>query len=169
MEEIMVRHGDICAGIVLLLIGFAFAQQTSSREKTGASQAFLRATAAETDLRQMFEDKVKAEWEAFKNKDKKAYGDLLADDFIAVEDDGEGTRSKYAAINEVDRSVVNNYLLRMVSVRPLAPDVAFITYEVTMVFPPKAQVRYKRVYVTEVWTRRDGQWKEQHYQETRVR
>jgi uncharacterized protein (TIGR02246 family) len=168
MEEIMVRHCGICAGIVLLLIGFASAQQ-SSREKAGNGQASLKTTAVETDLKPMFEDKVKVEWEAFKNKDKKAYGDLLADDFIAVEDDGEGTRGKYAAINEVDRSVVNNYLLKMVSVRQLGPDTAFITYEVTMVFPPKAQVRYKRVYVTEVWTKRDGQWKEQHYQETRVR
>jgi len=40
---------------------------------------------------------VKTEWEAFKNKDKKAYSDLLAEDFLAVEDDNQGQRNKNAA------------------------------------------------------------------------
>jgi len=40
-------------------------------------------TSADSSLKDMFEAKIKAEWEAIKNKDKKAYGDLLADDYQA--------------------------------------------------------------------------------------
>jgi hypothetical protein len=52
---------------------------------------------------------------------------------------------------------------------PIEPDAAFLTYEVTMQFPAKAQVRYSRVYITELWMKRAGQWKEMHYQETHVK
>jgi hypothetical protein len=54
-------------------------------------------------------------------------------------------------------------------VTPLGPEAAFVIYEVTMEFPPKAQVRYLRVYVGELWVKRAGQWKIQHYQETKVK
>jgi hypothetical protein len=54
-------------------------------------------------------------------------------------------------------------------VTPLDPNAAFVIYEVTMEFPPKSQVRYSRVYISELWMRRAGQWKIQHYQETNVK
>jgi hypothetical protein len=117
----------------------------------------------------VLEANVKAEWEAFKNKDKKAYQDLLAEDFVAIEDDGEGMRKKRTAVEEVDRSVVSKYYLFGLSVLPLGSDTALVTYEITMEFPPKAQVRFKRVLVSELWLQRDGKWKMRYYQETRVR
>jgi hypothetical protein len=49
------------------------------------------------------------------------------------------------------------------------PDAALVIYEVTMQFPPKAQVRYSRVYISSLWVKRAGEWKEVHYQETNVR
>ena len=55
----------------------------------------------DTRLKEMFEGKVKAEWEAIKNKDKKAYADLLADDYQGVEVDGKGERTKIQALNEL--------------------------------------------------------------------
>jgi len=65
------------------------------------------------------EANVTAEWEAFKKKDKKTYSDLLADDFVAVEDDNQGMRKKSAAAAEVDSSVVSNYRLFALNVMPL--------------------------------------------------
>jgi hypothetical protein len=117
----------------------------------------------------VLEANVKAEWEAFKNKDKKAYSDLLAEDFVAIEDDGEGMRKRSTAVGEVDRSVINNYQLFALNVLPLGADAALVTYEITMTFPPKAQVRFKRVLVSELWLKREGKWKLRYYQETRVR
>src|SRR5215813_8711214 len=124
---------------------------------------------ASTRLKEMLESNVKTEWDAFKNKDKQTYGDLLADDFAAVEDDNEGMRKKSAAVAEVDHSVVNNYHLFALTVIPLDANASLVTYEITLEFPLKAQVRFKRVLVSEVWLKRNGQWKERYYQETHVR
>lgn len=115
------------------------------------------------------EANVKAEWEAFKNKDKKAYSDLLAEDFVGVEDDNDGQRAKWKAVREIDVSVINSYNVFALKVLPLNPNAALVTYELTMIFPPKAVVRFKRVLVSEIWVKRDGQWKERYYQETHVR
>jgi uncharacterized protein (TIGR02246 family) len=136
--------------------------------KTGESRQSGRVS-ADTGLKDLFEKKIKLEWEALKNKDKKGYAELLADDYQGVEVDGQGERTKIQAINEVERGNVYNYTLFGLKVMPLGPDAAFVIYEVTMEFPPKAQVRYSRIYVTELWTKREGQWKELHYQETHVK
>lgn len=120
-------------------------------------------------LKSLLESNIKAEWEAFKNKNKKAYSDLLADDFSAVEDDNQGMRTKAAAVAEIDRSVVRDYSLFAITVVPLDPNSALVTYELTLQFPVTAIVRFKRVMVSEIWVKRNGQWKERYYQETHVR
>jgi hypothetical protein len=124
---------------------------------------------AASPLAALLEANVKTEWEAFKNKDKPAYGALLADDFAAVEDDTQGMRKRDAAIAEVDRSVVSKYFLFALRVLPLDTNAALVTYELTMQFPPTAAVRFKRVLVSELWVKRDKQWKMRYYQETRAR
>ena len=126
-------------------------------------------TSADAALKTMFESKVQAEWEALKHKDKKAYADLLADDYQGVEVDGKGERTKLQALAELSETNVFNYTLWGFKVIPAGPDAALIIYESTLEFPPKAQVRYSRVYITELWLKRAGQWKEVHYQETHVK
>jgi hypothetical protein len=150
-----------------LLSPHIVAQQARSAKQAGATAP--GATASPSSLSTLLESKVKTEWDAFKNRDKKSYSDLLADDFIAVEDDGEGQRTKSAASAEVDRSVVSNYSLFAFKVLPLNSGAALVTYELTMQFPPKAAVRLKRVLVSEVWVKQNGEWKERYYQETKVR
>jgi len=120
-------------------------------------------------LKSLFESKVRAEWEALKNKDKQAYGDLLADEYEGVEVDGRGERNKIQSINEVAELNVANYTLWGLKVTPLGADAAFVVYEVTMQFPPKSQIRYSRIYIGALWVKRGGQWKELHYQETHVK
>lgn len=117
----------------------------------------------------MFQAKIKAEWEAIKNKDKKAYGDLLADDYEGVEVDGRGERNKLQAINELIETNVANYTLWGFKMIPAGPDSALLIYEVTIQFPPKSVVRFSRVYISEFWQKRAGEWKEVHYQETHVK
>jgi len=147
--------------LFLLLTGFSWAQQPTSRSNTQLS--------SKASLRAVLEANVQSEWEAFKKKDKQAYSNLLADDFAAVEDDNEGMRKKSAAVAEIDHSVVNNYHLFALTVIPLDANASLVTYEITLEFPLKAQVRFKRVLVSEVWLKRNGQWKERYYQETHVR
>jgi hypothetical protein len=120
-------------------------------------------------LKEVLEPKIQAEWNAFKNKDPKLYGDLLAVDFIAVEVDSEGTRNKDQAVAEIARSPVNDVTLSRLDVRPLGDDAAMLTYEAFLQFRPTSQIHFLRVYVTEIWQRTDGEWKALHYQETRVK
>jgi|SRR5580658_279539 hypothetical protein len=123
----------------------------------------------DSKLKDMFEAKIKTEWEALKNKDKKSYAELLAEDYQGVEVDGRGERNKIQAVNELDVQNVFNYTLWGYKLITLGPDAALVIYESTIQFPPTAQVRYSRVYISEIWVKRAGQWKELHYQETRVK
>src|SRR5215472_12912419 len=52
-------------------------------------------------LASTLEANVRAEWGAIKDKNDKAYGELLDDDFLAVEVDAEGTRTKAQALREL--------------------------------------------------------------------
>ncbi len=153
--------------IILVVTSLALAQQPTMPTKFGEEQS--TGNAANDALRNMFESKIKAEWEAIKNKDKKAYGDLLADDYQGVEVDGKGERNKLQAMNEMSAQNVSNYTLWGMKLIPLGSDAAFAIYESTIQFPPKSVVRYSRVYIGELWVKRSGQWKELHYQETHVK
>ncbi len=117
----------------------------------------------------MFEEKIEAEWAAIKNQDRKAYGDLLADDYEGVATDGKGERNKIQSISDLNYSNVASYTLWGFKLTPLGEDSALAIYEVTMMFPPKSAVRLSRVYISELWIKRDDQWRIAHYQETHVR
>jgi hypothetical protein len=120
-------------------------------------------------LKDMFDAKIRAEWEALKNRDKKSYAELLDDDYQGVEIDGKGERNKTQAINELTQENSFTYTLWGYNLIPLGPDAVLAIYESTLQFPPTAQVRYSRVLISEVWVQRAGQWKELHYQETHVK
>ena len=146
----------------------ASAQQPAAPNKPGESRQ-SGSVSADSALKEMFEAKIKAEWEAIKNKDKKTYGELLADDYQGVEVDTQGERTKIQALNELQNGNVFNYTMWGFKFIPLCSDAAFVIYEVTLQFPPKSVVHFSRVYITELWVKRDGQWKELHYQETHVK
>jgi Domain of unknown function (DUF4440) len=150
------------------LTAVALAQEPATPPKAGESGQSA-STSAELGMKEVFEAKVKVEWEALKNKDRKAYADLLADDYQGVEVDGRGERNKIQTLNELTDENVFNYTLWGFKLIPLGPGAAMVIYEATMQFPPTAQIRYSRVYITEIWVKRDGQWKELHYQETHVK
>ena len=152
-------HYRMLFGFALLVVSVAIIGVSAGQDKHDT----------QPELKAIFEAKVKAEWEALKKKDKKAYGDLLADDFQGVEVDGKGERTRIQAINEVAEENISNYTLWGFKFIPLGPDAAFVIYEVTMQFPPKSVLRYSRVYITELWVKRGGEWKELHYQETHVK
>jgi len=155
----------IILACVVWLSCFATSQQSSGSPRTGENEQ----AGGDSALKATFEAKIKTEWEALKNKDKKAYGELLADEYQGVEVDGRGERNKIQAINELTDQNVFNYTLWGLKVIPLGSDATFVIYEVTMQFPPGAQIRYSRVYIGEIWVKRGGQWKELHYQETHVK
>jgi hypothetical protein len=150
------------------LTSLALAQQSTMPVKTGESRP-SNSVSADSALKDMFNAKIKVEWEALRNKDKKGYAELLDDDYEGVEVDGRGERTKIQALAELTDTNVFNYTLWGLKVIPAGPDAALVIYESTMQFPPKSAVRYSRVYISELWVKRAGQWKELHYQETHVK
>ena len=166
--------------LALALPGAAFAQQPAgAQQSAGAQQPGVagRATSgmptahvtAAPELAALLEAKVRAAWDAFKRRDRNAYANFLSGDFQAVEADGEGERSRLHVLGEVEHCMYSEYLLQLFQVQPLGAEHAFVTYESTMQFPKSAALRYRRVFVGELWTRREGQWKMMRYQETLVR
>jgi hypothetical protein len=150
------------------LTSLALAQQPAVPAKSVQSPPST-SVSPDSALKDMFNAKIKTEWDALKNKDKKAYAELLADDYQGVEVDGSGERTKLQAVNELANTNVSNYTLWGLKVIPLGQDAALVIYESTIQFPPKSVVHFSRVYISELWVKRDGQWKELHYQETHVK
>jgi hypothetical protein len=150
-----------CAAIVLGC--FVFGQQPQGENSQPTK------TTAQTELTNLLDARIKAEWQAIKNKDQKAYGELLTDDYVAVEADGGGERYKWKALSELPQSSVTDYTLSFLKMTALCDDAAFLRYEVFIRFPPKSAVPFEKILVGEVWVKREGQWKALHYQETRVK
>jgi hypothetical protein len=165
---------------MVVLISLAPAQQTAAPSPAPKAPPatksakipeapVLSGNPVDPKLKELFESKIIAEWEALKHKDKKAYAELLADDYQGVEVDGKGERNKIQVLSELAAENVFDYTLWGFKLIPLDPDAVLAIYETTMQFPPKAQVRYTRVYISELWVKRAGQWKVLHYQETHVK
>jgi Domain of unknown function (DUF4440) len=180
------RTWILCSCMALALPCFALAQQPAAAggsapaDKAAAtdkpapagksSQSTPPKTAtAQPKLADLLEAKVRAAWATFKKKDKDGYAVFLTDDFQAVESDGDGERSKTKVLREVEQSMYTDYLLQMFQVQPLGTHYAFVTYESSMQFPKTAALRFRRVFIGELWTNRDGEWKMMRYQETLVR
>ena len=162
------RNCLVLAGIGLLLAVPSMGDQATP--PSGAKPAGQTAKpSAPQELTNLLDAKIREEWEAFKRKDKKAYGDLLTDDYVAVEADREGERNKWHMLREVEYSMYTDYTLSFLKVIQLGPDAAFVRYEAFFRFPPKSAVKFEKVIVGEIWVRRDGQWKSLHYQETPVK
>jgi uncharacterized protein (TIGR02246 family) len=160
------RNWILWSFFALVLPGIAFAQQPAAADKTSASTP---SETAPSQLANLLETKVRAAWAAFKKKDKDGYAEFLTDDFQAVESDGDGERAKLHVLREVEHCMYTDYLLQLFQVQPLGPNYAFVTYESSMQFPKTSTLRFRRIFVGELWTKRDGQWKMMRYQETLVR
>ena len=157
--------------VMLMLLGstcVTLAQRPAAR-RNASENAGSKSDSPQTDLAALLEARVRAAWQTFKIRDKDGYAEFLAEDFQAVEADGEGERSRPRILREVEHSMYTDYLLQLFQVQPLGPDYAFVTYEATIQFPAGAGTRYKRIFVGELWTEENGNWKMKRYQETPVR
>lgn len=124
---------------------------------------------AAASVQALLQDKIAAEWESIKHRDKPAFSKLLADDFIQVEADGDGARNRIKAANELAESFLEDYHLQLFRMYAFAPGVTYVRYENTMRFPVKSALRFKRMWISEIWVQQGGDWKLWRYQETPVK
>jgi hypothetical protein len=108
-------------------------------------------------------------WAAFRDKKKQPYADYLWDDYQAVGEDGDGERHKIRELRGVDQRVANDFTLQLFRVDSISPEAALVTYGSVVQFPPRSSVRFEKIFVSEIWLKRHGQWKAWRYQATRVK
>ena len=161
------RNYFVCACIAGLA-SLALAQGPALPSKP-ADSGQASGVSADSGLKDMFEAKIKTEWEALKNKDKKVMPNCWPTIIRASTSMARANGIRFKSVNELAGENVFNYTLWGYKLVSLWPDAALVIYESTMQFPPQAQIRYSRVYISEIWVKRAGQWKELHYQETRVK
>jgi hypothetical protein len=117
---------DCLVFVCVLGLTFPASAQTSPAPSKAEDSRPFGSISDDPALKDMFQTKIKAEWDAIKNKDKKAYGELLADDYQGVEVDNQGERTKLQALNEMVNGNVSNYTLWGFKLIPLGPDAAFV-------------------------------------------
>jgi len=179
----------ICCSVALALAASALGQQAAkpaaASQEAGAKQSGASATPAkkpasnpqpsslspdeQKKIADLLESKIRDAWEAFKNKNKQAYADFLTDDFMAVEEDGGGERTKMKVLREVGESNVYSYKLQLFRTDAIVPDAVLVTYENVIEFPPKVGSRFEKIFVSEIWVKRNGKWKSWRYQATKVK
>jgi Domain of unknown function (DUF4440) len=159
-----------CSGatLALTLSCLALAQQPATPQGAASAAPPPQSATTPSPVAKLLETQVRAAWEAFKRKDRAGYAKFLTDDFQAVESDGDGERTRLHVLGEVEHCMYTSYLLQFFQVQALGPEYAIVTYESTMQFPRSAALRYRRVFIGELWTLHGGHWKMMRYQETPV-
>ena len=116
------------------------------------------------------EAKIREAWEDFKAKKENAYANLLADDFTAVETDGERPHDKQASVGEVSAGTLLSYSLKDLKVTPLCANVALATFlaesDGAMA---NGKVVHSTVAITEIWVRQANEWKALRYHESELK
>jgi hypothetical protein len=162
------RNSFAGAGASLLLACCTFGQQPPAGNPPPPTNLNSN-TAAKAELSDLLQANIRGMWAAFRDRKKQAYADYMWDDYEAVEEDAQGERNKLRVLREVDDNNVADYKLQAFQVDSLGPDAALITYENFIQFPPKSVVRFEKIFISEIWLRRHGQWKAWRYQATRVK
>jgi hypothetical protein len=152
----------------LLLACCAFGQQPPAGNPPPPTNLHGN-TAAKAELSDLLQANIRGMWAAFRDKKKQSYADYMWDDYEAVEEDAQGERNKLRVLREVDENNVADYKLQAFQVDSLGPDAALVTYENFIQFPLKSAVRFEKIFISEIWLRRHGQWKAWRYQATRVK
>lgn len=173
----------VCAVLVMGCSTMGHQPSSNAGQDAGANQTAPPSTQAnksaaskqpgdadsDKKLADLLESKIRASWEAFKNKDKRAYAEFLTDDFMAVEEDGQGERTKAVVLREVGESVVHNYHVQLFRVDPINADAKLVTYENVIEFPRGSVSRFEKIFISEIWVKRNGHWKSWRYQATKVK
>jgi ketosteroid isomerase-like protein len=163
---LLVMEEEMKAAIIIApcsLLWLTTAQRDKINQQAGTS-------ADVSSVSVVVEKRIQEAWQDFKAKKEDAYANLLADDFTAVEIDGEGPHEKQASVREVGAGTLRSYSLKDLKVTALCANVALATYLAeTDGTLPNGKVIHGTVAVTEVWVRRANEWKNLRYHESELK
>ena len=149
------------AGLVLLALAGALTAQ--DKQPAGRTNAGVVGGGPPLDRY------VNQVWEAFKNKDKATLSSLIDDQFRQFEEGLSTFGDKKTEVNAVDEYELISYKLSDFTVKPLAPNTAFVTYVAQYEGKSGGENQKAKSVFGEVWTHTGNDWKCLYMQETYVK
>ncbi len=119
-------------------------------------------------LQSVLEQREKAVWESFKNKDKKALADLLADEYTGVFVDGQGEHDKRSAVEAMNHVTIRDYSLSDFKLSSLGTNAALLRYNASGNFS-NAQGQEVKLEVANIWVKREERWQSVRCQVTETK
>ena len=120
-------------------------------------------------LQTALEQREKQGWEAFKNKDKKAFSAIATDDYTAVIADGNGERDLTGTLDSMRDITINSFTLSDFRMTSIGNDAALLSYKASANYTIGTQTISGKLAVSDIWVKRDGEWRSLHYHETEVK
>lgn len=152
----MTRMSVLVAVVLLSLTGALTAQE--KQQPTQTTLGIVGGPPLDRYVRKL--------WDAFQKKDKVILSTLIDDKFRQFEE-GESTfGDKKAEVNAVDEFELINYTLSDFTIRPLAPNMALVTYIAQYEGKAGGENSKAKSVFGEVWTHTGSDWKCLYMQET---
>ncbi len=120
-------------------------------------------------VEEILQPKIQKEWKDWQAKDAKAYAEILAEGFVAVEPDGRGPRDQVAAISDMQGMTIGNYTLSDFKFTPLGDKAELATYRADADVTIGGSTGRAGLAVAEVWVKQENNWELAHYQETEIK
>ena len=119
------------------------------------------------DLKEEIVAAEKRAWQAYADRDVKAYSDWT-DDAVEVLADGSVMTGKQAILDDLKSTTckVKSFDIANTRVRQVSPDVAILTYSLTQDVTCDATKLAPKAIASSLYVRRGGKWLGVHYQET---
>src|SRR5712691_10696739 len=145
----------ILALAAFLVVAAACSTETTNREMTANTNKPMVSTSTMSDAEATAREK--ATWEAIKKKDYDAFGNMLASDYIEVEDDG--VYDKTATSTTIKDFAVSDATFSDWKVLSVDKNAVLVTYNLNLKATYKGQAVPPGPYrVASGWVNRDGKW-----------
>src|SRR5579863_7883598 len=126
--------------------------------------AFAQTEAVTLSLKKATLDNEKATWEQLKQKHYSAFGELLADNYVGIDNTGISNRADL--LKAMPDLHLRGYSIEDVRVMQVASGVALITYKITLDGSYQGKELKRPIYAASVWVKHGAQWLQTFNQET---
>lgn len=151
--------------VVAVLVLLTIASTVTAQDKQQAGQTTVAVVGGGPGLDRY----VNKLWHAFKNKDKATLSSLIDDKFRQFEEGLSAFGYKKTEVNAVDEYELVSYALSDFNVKPLAPNMALVTYIAQYEGKSGGEIAKAKSVFGEVWTHTGNDWKCLYMQETYVK
>lgn len=110
----------------------------------------------------------KAGWEAWKNRDGKAFEDLLSDKYVGFSSTGRTDKAASIKSNSTPNCKINSYSFTDEKMRMIGPDVAVLTFKAEQDYTCDGKKGDTPVQSAGVYVREGDKWRSVFYAETKA-